>query len=81
MPPEPNAYYHRWFEIFHVGIAQARTKQETDFVCALALLPSFRHILDVGCGMGRHARALFDRGYSAANDRDAVMIAKAREAR
>ena len=40
----------------------------------------FRKVVDVCCGMGRHARALFGRGYSVAGvDRDAVAIARARE--
>ena len=80
MRSEPNIYSGRWFEFFHVGTAEARTKQETDFICAAAPLPPFPRILDVGCGMGRHARALFDRGYSVtAVDRDAAAIARARE--
>ena len=49
------------------------------FVSSCAPLPDFRKILDVCCGMGRHARALSDRGYSVTGvDRDADAIAKAR---
>ena len=77
---EPNSYSQRWFKSFHVGIAESRTAQEIDFVCACAPLPDFRKVVDVCCGMGRHARALFSRGYSVTGgDRDAVAIAKARE--
>lgn len=77
---EPNAYSHRWFEFFHVGIVETRTTQEIDFVCACAPLPSFRKVVDVCCGMGRHARALFSRGYSVTGvEREAAAIAKARE--
>jgi SAM-dependent methyltransferase len=77
---EPNAYSYRWFELFHIGIAESRTTQETDFICACAPLPRFREVVDVCCGMGRHARALFHRGYSVTGiERDAVAIAKARE--
>ncbi|HWX15314.1 MAG TPA: class I SAM-dependent methyltransferase [Chthoniobacterales bacterium] len=79
-PAEPNLYSHQWFEFFHVGIDRARTRQETEFICRCAPLPEFRKILDVCCGMGRHARALSNRGYSVTGiDRNADVIAKARE--
>jgi SAM-dependent methyltransferase len=77
---EPNSYSHRWFKFFHVGIAETHTTQEIDFVCACAPLPCFRKVVDVCCGMGRHARTLFSRGYSVTGvERDAVAIARARE--
>jgi SAM-dependent methyltransferase len=77
---EPNTYSCRWFEFFHVGIDEARTIRETAFVCRCAPLPDFRKLADVCCGMGRHARALSSRGYSALGiDRDAHAIMKARE--
>jgi SAM-dependent methyltransferase len=80
MRAEPNAYSRRWFEFFHVGIGDARTIQETGFVCRCAPLPDFLKLADVCCGMGRHARALSSRGYSVTGiDRDAHAIAKARE--
>lgn len=79
MRPEPNAYSTRWFEFFHIGISGPRTKQETAFACRCAPLPHFRKVLDVCCGMGRHARALSSRSYSVIGvDRDGHMIAKAR---
>jgi SAM-dependent methyltransferase len=75
----PNTYSHRWFELFHVNISEARTMQETAFVCRCAPLPAFRKIADVCCGMGRHARALSKHGYSVIGiDRDADAIGKAR---
>jgi SAM-dependent methyltransferase len=78
MIAEPNSYSNRWFEFFHVGIDEARTSRETEFVCRSASLPDFRKILDACCGMGRHARALSSRGYSVTGiDRDADAIAKA----
>jgi SAM-dependent methyltransferase len=80
MRAEANLYSRQWFELFHVGIDEARTIQETEFVCRCAPLPEFRNILDVCCGMGRHARALSNRGYSVVGiDRDADVIAQARE--
>ncbi len=80
MRAEPNLYSRQWFEFFHVGIAEARTIQETEFVCRCAPFPEFRDILDICCGMGRHARALSSLGYSIIGvDYDADVIAKARE--
>jgi SAM-dependent methyltransferase len=61
---------HHWFEPVaeHLGAAYLRysftkgTAQEVAFlVDALALEPGMR-VLDVGCGPGRHAHALADRG-------------------
>ncbi|MFZ3373944.1 MAG: class I SAM-dependent methyltransferase [Chthoniobacterales bacterium] len=79
-PEKSNSYSHQWFEFFHVGIDQARTTQETEFICQCAPPPEFREILDVCCGMGRHARTLANRGYSVVGiDRDADAIAQARD--
>jgi SAM-dependent methyltransferase len=61
---------HHWFEPVadHLGAAYLRysftkgTEQEVAFlVDALALVPGMR-VLDVGCGPGRHAYALAERG-------------------
>jgi SAM-dependent methyltransferase len=80
MGTEPNAYSRKWFEFFHVGIDEARTRRELEFVCRCAPLPEFRKLLDVCCGMGRHARKLSNRGYSVTGiDRDVDAIAKARQ--
>jgi SAM-dependent methyltransferase len=78
MRAEPNAYSSLWFQFFHVGIGEARTAQETAFVCRCAPLPGFRKVLDACCGMGRHARALCSRGYSVVGiDRNGHMSARA----
>ncbi|MEY2558945.1 MAG: hypothetical protein QOE34_2370 [Verrucomicrobiota bacterium] len=79
-PLEPNSYSHHWFQFFHAGIAETRTVQEVDFVCACAPLPAFSKVLDLCCGMGRHARALSSRGYSVTGiERDAAAVAQAQE--
>jgi SAM-dependent methyltransferase len=79
--PPSNSYSSRWFEFFHAGIGDERTKREVEFICAMAPLPDFRRVLDVCCGMGRHARALAARGYSVIGiERDAVAISRARAA-
>src|ERR1043166_1341648 len=75
-----NLYSPRWFRSFHIVIDEARTNREADFICSVAPLPEFRRIGDICCGMGRHARALSERGYLVtAIDRDETMIAKARQ--
>ena len=80
MKSEPNAYSPHWFEYFHIGIDEVRTARETEFVCRCAPRPDFQKILDVCCGMGRHARALSQRGYAVTGiDRDSRAIAKARD--
>ncbi|HWY51154.1 MAG TPA: class I SAM-dependent methyltransferase [Chthoniobacterales bacterium] len=80
MGAEPNVYSRNWFDFFHAGIDDARSVRETQFICRCAPLPEFRKILDVCCGMGRHARALSSRGYSIVGaDRDADAIAQARD--
>ncbi len=77
---EPNAYSHRWFESFHVGIDDTRTILEVDFVSSFAPLPQFHKVADVCCGMGRHARALNKCGYAVTGvDRDFSILAKAGE--
>ena len=78
--PETNAYSEKWFKFFHVSIGEERTAREVEFVCSEAPLPEFRRVLDVCCGMGRHARALSAREYAVTGiDRDARAIARARE--
>lgn len=73
-----NSYSRRWFEFFHAPIAEERTKREVGFICGVAPLPEFRRVLDVCCGMGRHARELAARGYSVTGvERDADAIRKA----
>jgi SAM-dependent methyltransferase len=80
MESEANVYSPQWFEFFHFGIDEARTIRETEFVCSCSPRPEFQKILDVCCGMGRHARALCARGYSVVGvDRDQEAIASARE--
>ena len=63
-----------------MSIAETRTDNEVAFICACAPQPQFRKVLDVCCGMGRHARALVRRGYAVTGiERDSVAIARARE--
>lgn len=75
-----NLYSARWFEHFHAGIPEQRTRQEVAFIQAHAPLPEFRVIADVCCGMGRHARALAALGYEITGvERDAAAVEMARQ--
>ncbi|HEX8897813.1 MAG TPA: class I SAM-dependent methyltransferase [Chthoniobacterales bacterium] len=77
---EPNSYSSHWFEFFHAPIGHDRTAREVELICSDAPLPEFRKVLDLCCGMGRHARALAERGYSVTGiERDVLAIGKARE--
>jgi len=77
---ETNSYSAQWFKLFHIPIGEERTAREVEFVCEQAPLPEFRRVLDVCCGMGRHARELANRGYTVTGvERDARAIGKARE--
>ncbi len=76
----PNSYSSAWFEFFHVGILEARTEMESAFIRQVCPLPGFARMLDVCCGMGRHARALAAAGYTITGvERDARAVAVARE--
>jgi SAM-dependent methyltransferase len=78
--PETNSYSPQWFEFFHATITEQRTEREVAFISQVAPLPSFRNVLDVCCGSGRHARALAKRGYSVMGlERDQGAISNARE--
>jgi SAM-dependent methyltransferase len=80
MARPPNSYSQSWFEFFHVPISEERTKKQVDFICAVAPLPGSSKVLDVCCGMGRHARALARRGYSVTGvERDPAAVSKARD--
>ena len=78
-PASPNTYSAEWFEHFHVGIPAARTEQEAAFVQNVCPLPEYTRVLDVCCGMGRHARALAARGYTVTGiERDSRAVEEAR---
>lgn len=76
----PNRYSPAWFACFHAGIPAARTEQEVALVRSCCPLPAFPRVLDVCCGMGRHARALAAEGYIVTGiERDGHAVAIARE--
>ena len=74
MTTSPNSYSAAWFAHFHEGIPESRTAQEVAFVTWHCPLASFPRILDVCCGMGRHARALAELGSALAQAADLDLV-------
>jgi SAM-dependent methyltransferase len=74
-----NAYSPRWFELFLRPISPEQTEREAAFLMRQLPLPACRDVLDLCCGVGRHARALAAAGYRVIGlDRDPAVLAEAR---
>jgi SAM-dependent methyltransferase len=73
-----NIYSATWFETFLRTIPAEQTRVECDFVERQLPRPAFSKLLDVCCGMGRHAIPLAERGYRVTGvDVDAQALAAA----
>lgn len=76
-----NAYSRLWFDLFMAPVASAgaRTEQEITFLQRQLPHPEFNRILDLCCGVGRHADMLAKRGYAVVGlDRDRDILQQAR---
>jgi SAM-dependent methyltransferase len=74
----PNTYSATWFELFMRPIQPVQTGAESTFVTRHLPLPSYRSVLDLCCGWGRHAQELAQMGYHVTGlDRDPAVIAEA----
>jgi SAM-dependent methyltransferase len=70
-----NEYTRAWFEVFAKSIDETSTKAEVDGFTQWLPLPEYRRILDVCCGLGRHAAELSRLGYDVVGvDRDGDVI-------
>lgn len=61
--PGTATYSPKWFETFCAGVDPAQTAREVEFLKRAFPRPAHRKLLDVGCGMGRHAHPLAQSGY------------------
>lgn len=74
-----NEYTGTWFETFLAEGGQP-VDRELAFLARQMPLPAFRHVLDVACGTGRHARPLAAAGYQVTGiDRSEAALDRARE--
>ena len=78
--PAVNVYSTAWFETFLRASAPPPVDRELAFFERHAPLPEYRRVLDVACGIGRHARALAEVGYDVVgidNSEDVLAVARA----
>jgi SAM-dependent methyltransferase len=76
-----NEYSPTWYDLFLQPIAPEQTEREADFIARWLPQPGCQALLDLGCGPGRHARALAARGYRVTGvDSNAAALAEARRA-
>ena len=73
--PQPNFFTAGSPYLNHPQLTPERTAQEIDFILSEIDIPACGHILDVGCGPGRHSIELAQRGYRVVGiDPSATMI-------
>jgi SAM-dependent methyltransferase len=75
-----NIYSSIWFETFLRTIPEAQTAAECDFLERQLPRPACTSLLDICCGMGRHALPLAARGYRVVGvdvDAHALAVAQA----
>jgi SAM-dependent methyltransferase len=58
-----NEYSATWFEVFLPPSETVAPQREIEFLRRWLPLPTYARVLDLCCGIGRHAQALSDSGY------------------
>jgi SAM-dependent methyltransferase len=77
-PTPPNAFSKTWRGLFLTDVPAEHTRVELDFVRRQLPLAEYPHLLDVACGVGRHARLLAEAGYGVLGvDRSPELILEA----
>jgi SAM-dependent methyltransferase len=75
----PNDYSSAWFTAFLQSVPPSQTRREVEFVRRHLPQPRYLSILDLCCGVGRHARPLAAHGYQVLGiDRDIGALREAR---
>lgn len=74
-----NMYSALWFKLFLPLQKEEWTQNDVAFLARHLPLPSYKRVLDFGCGQGRHALELAKRTYQVTGlDRDEAAIAEAK---
>ena len=74
-----NGYSSTWLETFLHDFSPVQTEREIAFLARHLPLPAYQRVLDLCCGLGRHAIPLAERGYQVTGlDRSADALAEAR---
>jgi cyclopropane fatty-acyl-phospholipid synthase-like methyltransferase len=77
---EDDAFWEAFGPLMFTEELRAAAPADIDAILALVDLPSGASVLDLGCGVGRHALELARRGYEVTGvDRTAAYLAEARE--
>ncbi|HWO12740.1 MAG TPA: class I SAM-dependent methyltransferase [Polyangiaceae bacterium] len=75
---DDNAFSKTWCELFLRNMPDVETRRDTEFIQRHMPRPEYRRLLDVACGVGRHACALAEAGYDVLGiDRSPALIAEA----
>lgn len=75
----PNEYTRKWFDVFLDTMPTEWTDAEIRGLVRRLPLPSYRRLLDICCGPGRHASHLVAAGYDVTGvDRDPTALHQAR---
>ena len=78
--PDVNSYSKAWFQTFLLPYSQEHTDAEIAFLTRQLPLSSYREVLDLCCGAGRHALRLSSSGYRVTGvDLDEAMLDAARQ--